>query len=158
MQFRAIDIVPGVFPVSARFTLDDGTNWRTCVDPGDDLSALSSEAQETVRAHWAAMDLKEWDAIVSPPPSPLTAVNVEREARRRIGLIADAERRADMALEWSALLTKQASGTLSDADKARAADLKAIWQRIAAIKAAGHALATQNSVPADFATDARWPR
>ena len=157
MQLISYDIVPGVFPVSLRYRKDDGGNHRCCVVPDDDISDLPAEAQDRIRGHWAKMDLTRWQFLAHPPVPPVTTADVKAEAERRIALVAEVGTRADMALEWQALRDRQAAGTFTDADKARAAELKSVWQRIEAIKAAGQALADQDPVPGDYATGTRWP-
>ncbi len=157
MNLQNIDMIPGVFPVSLLFIRDDGIRHRRCVSPNDDISGLPQAAQDKIKAHWSGMDMAQWQTINHPPVPPPMASDVKDEARRRIDLIADADERADMALEWSALLAKQAAGALIDTDKARSAEIKAAWKAIQAIKAAAHEIASVNPIPADFAAERRWP-
>jgi len=157
MQFVRMEIAAGLWPVSLLYARNDGGNHRRTVTPDDDISDLPAKAQQRIEAHWAGMDRNEWQAKAHPPAPPATAADVKAEMRRRVDLVADADERADMALEWNALRDKQAAATLSDADKARGAQLEAAWQAIQAIKAAGKALATQEPIPADYAASARWP-
>ncbi len=168
LKFTRLDIADGRFPASALFRTAEGRNVRCAINPGADLAnlpddanfgplVLPAEARDKITVHWGGMDMDRWEAIAHPPAPPATAADVEAEARRRISLVADVDERADMALEWQALRDKQAAGTLSDADKARAVELRSIWRHIEAIKATIQALAAQDPIPADYAAGARWP-
>jgi len=155
--FIRAEINDRVFPVSILHRTVAGGNHRRCVTPDDDLSALPQEAQDQIRAHWSGMDMGEWERIKHPLEPAPTSADVAAETRRRVDRIAGTDERADMALEWQALRDKQAAGVVSDADKARARAIAKAWQVIKAIKAAGHALAAVAPIPADYASDTRWP-
>lgn len=83
---------------------------------------------------------------------------VKFEARRRILARYPDWKQVNMTARGVALQDAwRLNSTWTDAEAAEAAALQSAWAWIKAVRAASDAIEAINPIPADYATDARWP-
>jgi hypothetical protein len=156
MQLVGIDIAAGAFPVSLLFLKDDGGNHRRSVTPDDDIADLPRATQATIRAHWAAMDLGEWEAIARPPAPPVTPAEIKGEAERRIlSRLPEWKQRNLTARGVELVLARVVNGSWTKAQADEAAAMQAAWDRVKAIRSRSDEL--EQTLPGDFAANRNWP-
>ena len=156
MRLVSLDIDPNAFPVSLLFLLDDGRNHRRCVTPDDDISALPQKSRDAIKAHWAGMNMTDWQAIAHPPTPPVTPADIKAEAERRIlALLPEWKQRNLTArgVELVLTLVKNKGWTADEA--AEAAAIEAQWNKVKAVRARSDEL--EATLPADFAGNGHWP-
>ena len=155
MKVLAFDIAPGVFPVSILSEMDDGRHRRHCVTPDDDISGLPAAARDAITAHWAAMDLGEWQAIAHPPVVPPSEAEIGMEAERRILKVMPEWKQRNLTARGVELLQARVlNGRWSPEDAAEAAAIQAQWDRVKAIRARSDEL--EQTLPIDFTADQHW--
>jgi len=154
MNFIDLEALAGVWPISLQFDAD-GHTVRRCVSPDSDISDLPAKAQDRIRAHWATMDLADWEAIVRPPAPPVTPDMIRSEAARRIDAIVSTDDKINLLVELNDLRDKKDAGTLTQNDRDRIQTIKTIWGLVKAIRVRSAEL--EVTLPADFTVDANWP-
>ncbi len=155
MYLQSIDIVAGVFPVSLFFVGDDGGHFRRCVAPGDDISTLPQKSRDEIKAHWAGMNMSDWQAIAHPPSPPVTSADIKAEAERRILAVLPEWKQRNLTargVELVLALIKNKGWTAAEAIEAAA--IQGQWDKVKAIRARSDEL--EQTLPTDFADNGHW--
>ena len=155
MQFVSVDITPGAFPVSLLYRTANGSNYRRCVTPDDDVSDLPLDAQDTIKSHWGGVDMAEWKALAHPPSPPVTSADIKAEAERRIFAVLPEWKQRNLtarAVELLLALVKNNGWTAAEA--AEAAAIQGQWDKVKTIRARSDEL--EQMLPTDFADSGHW--
>lgn len=100
--------------------------------------------------------LFDGQSFTAPPPVPPSVDDVKAEANRRIIAICPEWRQRNL-LAQAAILAEKGRANWTPAELTAWEAGQALWNRIAAIRAASDQIEALDPIPMDYAADERWP-
>jgi len=128
--------------------LDDEGSDVLVAEPTGGYADIFAEAVEGAYGNIAP--------YVAPEPDPITAQQVKDEAYRRIVAICPEWKQRNLTAQAAILAEKGRANWTADELAAWDAG-EAIWQQIAAVRAASDVLEAMDPIPDDYASDEHWP-
>jgi len=121
------------------------------------FTATENDPEEHGRDLFAAItDAGGIAPYVPPEPDPITADQVKAEAYRRIIAICPEWKQRNLTAQ-AAILAEKGRANWTAEELAAWDAGEAIWQQIAAVRAASDVLEAMDPIPDDYTSDGYWP-